>query len=230
MTSTQWGVFSLFKASPSWRIRLGGQSIRIDEDVIELIRKDPLHVWGWYDVEIAQAWTEIAPAFQEEDPPLLIDMVWLQEISPFWNFLTNIPRIDGIHCLLRVRCQQLRELRFVQFLEEVYCATLPKFEERKVMLSTPIHFNWPGNRKSLKLAQIAKCVPLSNLWICCSELRGKGFLEYQFTSTVIQNNMWEMWPEKTWNSLEAEGTLFPPNNPPFMSSSEIGVNILTWNC
>uniref|UniRef100_A0A2N9G3W3 CCHC-type domain-containing protein n=1 Tax=Fagus sylvatica TaxID=28930 RepID=A0A2N9G3W3_FAGSY len=62
------------------------------------------------------------------------------------------------------------------------------------------------------------------------ELRGKGFLEYQFTSTVIRNNMWEMWPEKAWNSLEAEGTLFPPNNPPFMSSSEIGVNILTWNC
>ena len=39
-----------------------------------------------------------------------------------------------------------------------------------------------------------------------------------------------MWPEKAWNSLEEEGTLFPPNNPHFMSSSEIGVNILTWNC
>uniref|UniRef100_A0A2N9HHK0 Reverse transcriptase domain-containing protein n=1 Tax=Fagus sylvatica TaxID=28930 RepID=A0A2N9HHK0_FAGSY len=170
-----------------------GQYIRIDEDVIELIRKDPLHVWGWYDAEIAQAWTEIAPAVQGEDPPLLTDMVWLQEISPFWNFLTDIPRIDGIYCPLRVRCQPLWELRFVQFLEEVYCATLPDFEERKVMLSTPIHFNW-------------------------------------FTSTVIRNNIWEMWPERAWNSLEEEGTLFPPNNPPFMSSSEIGVNILTWNC
>ena len=39
-----------------------------------------------------------------------------------------------------------------------------------------------------------------------------------------------MWPERAWNSLEEEGTLFPPNNPHFMSSSEIGVNILTWNC
>jgi hypothetical protein len=115
MTSTQWGVFPLFKASPSWRIRLGGQSIRIDEDVIELIRKDPLHLWGWYDGEIAQAWTEIASAVQEEDPPLLTDMVWLQDISPYWNFLTDIPRIDGIHCPQRVRCQPLRELRFVQF-------------------------------------------------------------------------------------------------------------------
>uniref|UniRef100_A0A2N9ERH6 CCHC-type domain-containing protein n=1 Tax=Fagus sylvatica TaxID=28930 RepID=A0A2N9ERH6_FAGSY len=170
-----------------------GQYIRIDEDVIELIRKDPLHVWGWYDAEIAQAWTEIAPAVQGEDPPLLTDMVWLQEISPFWNFLTDIPRIDGIYCPLRVRCQPLWELRFVQFLEEVYCATLPDFEERKVMLSTPIHFNW-------------------------------------FTSTVIRNNIWEMWPERAWNSLEEEGMLFPPNNPPFMSSSEIDVNILTWNC
>uniref|UniRef100_A0A2N9HJ77 Reverse transcriptase domain-containing protein n=1 Tax=Fagus sylvatica TaxID=28930 RepID=A0A2N9HJ77_FAGSY len=85
--------------------------------------------------------------------------------------MTDIPRIDGIHCPLRVRCQPLRELRFVQFLEEVYCATLPEFEERK-----------------------------------------------------------EMWPEKAWNSLEAEGTLFPTTNPPFMSSNEVGVNILTWNC
>jgi exonuclease III len=229
MTSTQWGVFLLFKASPCWRIRLKGQSIRIDEDVIELIRKDPLHVWGWYDAVIAQAWIEIAPAVQEEDPPLLTNMVWLQEISPFWNFLTDIPRIDGIHCPLRVCCQPLREQRFVQFLEEVYCATLPEFEERKVMLSIPIHFNWVGNQNSLKLAQTTKCMPLFNLWIRCSELRGKGFLEYQFTSKVIRNNMWEMWPEKAWNSLEAEGTLFPPNNPPFMSSSEIGVNILTWN-
>ena len=42
--------------------------------------------------------------------------------------------------------------------------------------------------------------------------------------------MWEMWPEKAWNSLEVEGTLFPTHNPPFMSSSEIGLNILTWNC
>ena len=136
--------------------------------MIELIRKDPLHVWGWYDAEIAQAWTEIAPAVQDEDPPLLTDMVWLQEISPYWNFLTDIPRIDGIHCPLRIRCQPLRELRFVQFLEEVYCATLPEFEERKVMLSTPIHFNWPGNRNALKLAQIAKCVPLSNFWRRCT--------------------------------------------------------------
>jgi hypothetical protein len=174
MTSTQWGVFPLFKASPNWRIRLGDQFIRIDEDVIELIRKDPLHVWGWYDAEIARAWSEITPAVQEEDPPLLTDMVWLQEISPFWNFLTDIPRIDGIHCPLKVRCQPLQELRFVQFLEEVYHATLPEFEERKVMLSTPIQFNWPGNRNALKLAQIAKCMPLSNLWIRCSELRGEG--------------------------------------------------------
>ena len=42
--------------------------------------------------------------------------------------------------------------------------------------------------------------------------------------------LWEMWPKKAWNSLEAEGTLFLTHNLPFMSSSEIGLNILTWNC
>ena len=95
MTSTRWGTFPLFKEPPSWRIRLGSQAIRIDEDVITLIRKDPLHIWGWYDAEIAQAWSEIAPAVLPEDCPdlpHLTDMVWLQEISPFWNFLTDIPQ------------------------------------------------------------------------------------------------------------------------------------------
>ena len=188
MTSTRWGTFPLFKEPPSWRIRLGSRVIRIDEDVIELIRKDPLHIWGWYDAEIAQAWSEIAPAVLLDDCPVLprlTDMVWLQEISPFWNFLTDIPRIDGIHSPLRIRCQPSRELRFVQFLEEVYCATLPEFEERKVLLSVPIHFNWVGNLTSLKLAQIAKCVPQFEIGIRCLELKGKGFLEYQFTLKTI---------------------------------------------
>ena len=194
-----------------------------------MIQKDPLHIWGWYDVEIAQAWSEIAPAVLPEDYPdplHLTDMAWLQEISPFWNFLMDILRIDEIHCPLRIRCQPLQEQRFVQFLEEVYCATLPEFEERKVLLSVPIHFNWVGNWASLKLAQIVKCIPQFEFRIRCSELKGKGFLEYQFTSKTIRNNLWEMWPENAWNSLKAEGQLFPTNNPSFMSSNEIGVNIL----
>ena len=95
-----------------------GRNIQINEDVIELIRKDPLHVWGWYDAEIAQAWSEIAPTVQATgslDLPLLTDMVWLQEISPFWNFHTDLPRIDGVNCLLRICSQPSRERRLVQF-------------------------------------------------------------------------------------------------------------------
>uniref|UniRef100_A0A2N9HIV3 CCHC-type domain-containing protein n=1 Tax=Fagus sylvatica TaxID=28930 RepID=A0A2N9HIV3_FAGSY len=79
------------------------------------------------------------------NPPLLTDMVWLQEISPFWNFQADIPRIDGVHCPVRIRSQPSPELRFTQYLEEVYCATLPEFEERKVILSAPIKFYWQGN-------------------------------------------------------------------------------------
>uniref|UniRef100_A0A2N9GVI8 Reverse transcriptase domain-containing protein n=1 Tax=Fagus sylvatica TaxID=28930 RepID=A0A2N9GVI8_FAGSY len=63
---------------------------------------------------ITQAWAEIAPAIQDKGClilPLLIDMIWLQEISPFWNFHMDVPRIDGIHCPLRVRCQPSPERR-----------------------------------------------------------------------------------------------------------------------
>ena len=39
-----------------------------------------------------------------------------------------------------------------------------------------------------------------------------------------------MWPEKAWQLMAVEGNLFPTSNPPFMSSNEIGLNVLTWNC
>ena len=63
-----------------WKIFLKGQILPITEDIIELIRKDPLHVWGWYETETAQAWTEISlaiPILGSLDLPLLTDMVWL---------------------------------------------------------------------------------------------------------------------------------------------------------
>ncbi len=230
MTSTCWGLIPIYKEPLNWMIRLEGRTIQLNEDVIDLIQKDPLHVWGWYDARITQAWAEIAPAIQDKGCfvlPLLTYMISLQEISHFWNFHTDVPKIDGIHCPLRVRCQPSPERMLVQFLKEVYCATLLKFEKRKVLLSTPILLNWAGNQKALKLVQPAKCIPHFKMLIQCSKMRGTGFLTYQFAMEAIRNSMWEMWPDKAWNSLEVEGTLFLTHNPPFMLFSEIGLNILT---
>jgi hypothetical protein len=63
-----------------------------------------------------RAWSDIASAVQVTgypDLPFLTDMVWLQEISPFWNFLTDVLRIDEINCPLRTRCQPSQEQRLV---------------------------------------------------------------------------------------------------------------------
>uniref|UniRef100_A0A2N9FKN7 Endonuclease/exonuclease/phosphatase domain-containing protein n=1 Tax=Fagus sylvatica TaxID=28930 RepID=A0A2N9FKN7_FAGSY len=152
------------------------------------------------------------------------------EVSPFWNFVTDVPRIDGVHCPLRIRSQPSSELRFKQFLEEVFSVTLTEFEERKVLLTSQICLEWKGNVSSIKLAQPAKCVPNFEIVIRNSELRGEGFLSYHFRMTTVKNTIWEIWPEKAWNSLEAEGSLYPTLNPPFMSAHEIGLNVLTWNC
>uniref|UniRef100_A0A2N9HP80 Reverse transcriptase domain-containing protein n=1 Tax=Fagus sylvatica TaxID=28930 RepID=A0A2N9HP80_FAGSY len=107
---------------------------------------------------------------------------------------------------------------------------LTEFEERKVLLSPPICLDWKGNVSSIKLAQPVKCVPKFEIVIRTSEVRTAGFLSYNFQMTAILNTIWEIWPEKAWNSLEAEGSLFPTFNPPFMSAHEIGLNVLTWNC
>ena len=63
----------------------------------------------------------------------------------------------------------------------------------------------------------------------CSKEVGVGFLSYQCMVSVVKNLFWEMWPEKTWNSLEAKGSLFLTSNPQFMSNHDISVNVLTWN-
>lgn len=99
MASTRWDMIPIYKESLSWMIWLGGRIIQINKDVIDLIRKD---------AKIAQAWSEIAPEVLVKDCPdlpLLTDIVWLQEISLFWNFLMDVLRIDGIHCPLRICCQ-----------------------------------------------------------------------------------------------------------------------------
>ena len=130
-----------------------------------------------------------------QELPLLTDLVWLQEVSPFWNFMTDVPRIDGIHCPLRIRSQPSPELRLKQFLEEVYSAILTEFEERKVLLSPQIYLEWKGNVSSIKLAQTAKCVPKFGIVIRNSELKGAGFLAYHFKMTAFMNTIWEIWPE-----------------------------------
>ena len=117
-----------------------------------------------------------------------------------------------------------------QFLEEVYSATLPEFEVRKFLLAVPLSLIWQDNVSTLKLAQAAKCIPQFSIVIRCAESPGKGVMSYLFKMSVLKNELWEMWPEKAWNSLEAEGTLFPTSNPSFMSTHEIGANVLTWNC
>uniref|UniRef100_A0A2N9H5A8 CCHC-type domain-containing protein n=1 Tax=Fagus sylvatica TaxID=28930 RepID=A0A2N9H5A8_FAGSY len=234
MTSTKWGVFPIYKKPTSWKIHVKGRNIQIDEDVIELIRKDPLHVWGWYDAEMARAWSEIAPAVQTTGVPvlpLLTDMVWFQEKSPFWNFLTDVLRIDGINCPLWIRCQPSRERRLVQFLEEVFCATLPEFEERKVLLSSPILLTWKGHRNSLKLIQPAKCIPQFKIKISCSKNEGRrGYylicLPWKRLGTTYvrcgQREHGIRWRRRARCSRLKILYLCRP--------VRFGLNILTWNC
>jgi exonuclease III len=61
-------------------------------------------------------------------------------------------------------------------------------------------------------------------------IEGSGFSSLPFKMAALMNTIWEIWPEKAWNSLEAEGSWYPTLNPPFMSAHEIGLNVLTWNC
>ena len=208
--------------------------MHLDEEIIELIRADPLHIWGWYQVEMAQAWQNIAPRAISSvslDHPPLEDLAWLQESSPFWNFHSDLPRIAGVNSVLRKLYQPSPELRLSQFLEEVLSAMLPEwFTERTVLLSVPTNLNWVGNLASVALAQTAKCVPEFSMTIKSSEMRGTSYLAYQLNMRALKNEIWEMWPEMAWNAMEETGSLLPPTNPSFMSGNQIGLNVLTWNC
>uniref|UniRef100_A0A2N9FT32 CCHC-type domain-containing protein n=1 Tax=Fagus sylvatica TaxID=28930 RepID=A0A2N9FT32_FAGSY len=97
----------------------------------------------------------------------------------------QIPTQHDKHQMSENSLSAIAELRFTQYLEEVYCATLPEFEERKVILSAPIKFYWQGNRASLKMAQAAKAVDLAKT------LPFDGFL---CTNTIgFAGGIWVMW-------------------------------------
>jgi hypothetical protein len=132
----------LFQGPLNWTIVVKGKIVQLDDTIIELIRADPLHIWGWYQAEMARAWTEVAPreiSGDSLDHPPLEDLVWLQESSPFWNFHGDLPRIAEVNSALRKLAQPSPELRLSQFLDEVLSATLPEwFTERKVLLSRPM--------------------------------------------------------------------------------------------
>jgi hypothetical protein len=62
MTSTKWGLIPMLSGPSRWKIQVKNKTIILYEEDIELIRKDPLHEWGWYETELAQAWKNISPA------------------------------------------------------------------------------------------------------------------------------------------------------------------------
>jgi hypothetical protein len=166
----------LFQGPLTWTIVVKDKIVHLDEEIIELIRADLLHIWGWYQAEMAQAWTNVAPraiSSASLDHPSLDDLAWLQESSPFWNFHSDLPRIAGVNSVLRKFYKPSLELRLSQFLEEVLSATFPDwFTERKILLSIPINLGWLGNITSVALAQTTKCVPEFSMIVTSSKMRG----------------------------------------------------------
>uniref|UniRef100_A0A2N9FE83 CCHC-type domain-containing protein n=1 Tax=Fagus sylvatica TaxID=28930 RepID=A0A2N9FE83_FAGSY len=201
MTSTKWGLIPILKAPPSWSIQVNGKTIQVTEDIIDIIRKDPLHVWGWYSENLTSRLGRDhsgSPTNRLSRTPSPNRFGLASGSQPVLEFHDGCP------------ANRRNPLSF----EDSFTA----------VAGAPINSNF------WRRSQTAKCVPKFEIVIRNSELKGAGFLVYHFKMAALMNTIWEIWPEKAWNSLEAKGSLYPTLNPPFMSAHEIGLNVLTWNC
>ena len=99
------------EARSKWVIFYKGKVIPVGDDTINWIRRDPTEIWGWFEMDLMQAWKNMFP-LTETSKNLgylpLKDEAWSLISNPWWRFLTN--RITVL--LLRAIRINIREAAF----------------------------------------------------------------------------------------------------------------------
>ena len=80
------------EARSKWAIFYKGKVIPVGDDTINWIRRDPTEIWGWFEMDLMQAWKNMFP-LTETSKNLgylpLKDEAWSLISNPWWRFLTN---------------------------------------------------------------------------------------------------------------------------------------------
>ncbi|KAF3954929.1 hypothetical protein CMV_019789 [Castanea mollissima] len=73
-----------------------GKAIPIGDNTINWIRRDPMNIWGWFEMDLMQAWKNMFPLTKTSKNlgylPLK-DEAWSLTLNPWWRFLIDRPAV-----------------------------------------------------------------------------------------------------------------------------------------
>ena len=76
----------------SWAIFYQGKVILMGEETINWIRRDPTEIWGWFELEMVQAWPLTDLSKRLVYLPLK-DEAWMLTLNLWWRFLIDWPAV-----------------------------------------------------------------------------------------------------------------------------------------
>ena len=81
-------------AKDSWAIFYQGKVIPVGEETINQTKRDPMEIWGWFELELAQAWKNMFRLIDLSKRLVYLplkDGAWMLTPNPWWRFLTDRP-------------------------------------------------------------------------------------------------------------------------------------------
>nr|POE67552.1 hypothetical protein CFP56_62291 [Quercus suber] len=80
----------------SWAIFYQGKVIPMGVETINWTRRDPTEIWGWFKLELAQAWKNMFPLTDLSKRLVYLplkDETYMLTPNPWWRFLTDWPAV-----------------------------------------------------------------------------------------------------------------------------------------
>ena len=158
-----------------WAIKINEKIMSLALSMLEQIRSSPTMIWGWFDPNLMEAWSNIFPLTHKSKKKgflHLADPAWLEWENPWWRFPTDIPsREEGR--ILGWRVLSLNSLERI-----LPKSNLLEESQLKKMVGTPISAtSLMGCLEAITLVQLCGESIHSSLLIMSKEVP-MGILEH----------------------------------------------------
>ena len=217
------------KAQERWAIFYKGKIIPIGDTTINMIKRDPTEVMGWFEWELMQAWRNLFPLTDLSRRTgflPIMDKAWSLTPNPWWRFLmdrpvppTNTSTQSGQTSSLYLSEKSLTELE-VPDVETV-------ITERKVLRNTSVECAVMGHIYRVKLIQCSMPV-IRGTVLVRTNLAELGILNHVVTifpkevrsrQVLIERWRWRVTGHHSAVDLLDRSSFTLPT-----------VNIVVWNC
>ena len=215
-----------------WAMFYRNKIIPLGDDTINMIRRDPTHIMGWFEKELMEAWLNIFPLTETSrqlGSLLITDEVWILTPNPWWRFVTDRPALlpiplNNSNPFVRSSILPLSELSLCEMKADLL---EPVITERKILVERLVECATMGNIHRVKLFQFLAPKIKHTILVKCTEWT-LGVWKYSVTlfSEVIRAKtlLKEAWSLRDIGD-NSSPIYFDSSTNPFVI-----MNVLIWNC